>query len=102
MFHVDASSLHTGQRVAIRGGTGTPVLPLSNPFCPIPSFSCGGSPVSVASGQSAALTPGSYGTVTVAKGAALVLGEGTYQFCSLKVGRNGAIVTGGTSQSTIR
>jgi hypothetical protein len=103
VFHVDANHLRTGSRVVIRDGTGTPLLPLTVPFCPIPSFACSAQAVTVAARQSAGpLAPGSYGSLNVANLGAVVLAPGTFQFCSLKMGRNAALVTTGTTQSTLQ
>jgi hypothetical protein len=87
---------------AIVGSVSGAMLPLRDPFCPIPALECGGPEVRVERGQSAGpLAPGSYGDVVLKNGATLTLAGGDYQFCSLRTGRNATIQVLGSGQSTI-
>jgi hypothetical protein len=77
-------------------------LPLTDPFCPIPPFNCGGTDILVVSRQTRtfdATTP--YGRVIVLSGGTLNLLPGTYEFCSITTSRNARIVTTGGGQTTI-
>ena len=101
-FDVLANTLREGPGVVIRGTTGTPVLPLTNPFCPIPSFTCGGPDVTVpAGGTIGPLAPGSYGALTVFGGGTLTLAPGTFDFCSVKTGKLTRIIMTGATQTTV-
>ncbi len=55
------------------------------------TFPAPGANVSVASGHSQTLTPGSYGAVTVSGGGTLTLSAGSYQFTSLTVQAGGTL-----------
>jgi len=102
VFRVLANRLVTGPGAVIRDGTGTPVLPLTDPFCPIPTFACGAPSVTVPDhGASGPLPPGSYGELTVLPGGTLILDPGTFTFCSVKIGTQAAVVTTGTTPTTI-
>jgi len=102
VFDVFANTLQKGADVTIRGVQGTPALPLTDPFCSIPTFTCGGADVIVSAGSSTGpLAPGTYGNVLLADGATLTLAPGTFAFCSIKAGRDTTIETTGATQSTI-
>ena len=103
VYHVEANSVQKQGSVLIRGGQQFATLPLVTPYCPIPTFSCTGTPVTVPPGGSVGpLAPGSYGPLTVYPGGALVLQPGTYDFCSFRAGKNAAITPIGATQTTIR
>jgi hypothetical protein len=92
---VRANTLRIGRGAIVRGNIGTPALPLTAPFCPIPEFTCGSADVTVAMGESVGpLPPGSYGGLTVLRGGTLSLAPGTFEFCSVKTGRGTITVTG--------
>jgi hypothetical protein len=102
VFDVLANTLRKGPGVTIRGTTGTPVLPLTNPFCPIPSFTCGGPDVMVpAGGTVGPLAPGSYGAFTVFRSGTLILAPGTFEVCSVKTARSTTISITGATQTTM-
>jgi hypothetical protein len=102
VFNVLDNTLRKGPGVVIRGSTGTPVLPLTNPFCPIPTFTCGGPDVTVPPGGSVGpLAPGSYGNLTIFGGGTLTLAPGTFEFCAVKTGKTTGIVITGAAQTTI-
>jgi hypothetical protein len=90
-----ANTLRTGPGAVVRGSSGTPVLPLVAPFCPIPDFTCGGPDVTVPpSGSVGPLLPGSYGRLTVLRRGTLTIGPGTFAFCSVKTASGTIDVTG--------
>ena len=97
VFQVYANTVKTGFDAVIRDGTFPVTLPLVDPFCeiPVPTFTCGGMPVNLGPGESASLTPGTYGFVRVANGATLHLAQGTYTFCDVKMGREANIFADG-------
>jgi hypothetical protein len=89
---VVANDVQTGQGAIIRNGTSLPSLPIIEPFCDLPQFTCGDDAILVAPGQSSApLPPGTYGRVRVLNGAHLRLAGGVYQFCDIKTGRGATI-----------
>jgi hypothetical protein len=88
---VFANVVKTGLGAVIRNGGGSATLPLVDPFCEIPSFTCGTQLVNLPPGSTATLTPGVYGFVRVANGATLQLAGGVYTFCDVKMGREAAI-----------
>ena len=103
VFHVEANGLQMQPSVVIRGGRDFATLPLTTPFCLIPTFTCSGQPVIVPPGGSVGpLPPGSYGPLTVYPGGVLVLQPGTFDFCSFRAGKNAAITPIGATQTTIR
>jgi hypothetical protein len=77
----------TGIGAVIRNGSGPLTLPIVDPFCQIPSFTCGTEFINVAPGETRAVTPGTYGFVRVANGATLHLAGGIYTMCDVKTGR---------------
>jgi hypothetical protein len=101
VFDVFANHLSKGSGVVIRGTTGTPVLPLTAPFCPIPTITCGSTPVTLQPGESRTLAPGAYGSLAMPNGTSLTLTGGTYSFCSIRTGRNVTINVQGAGNSTI-
>jgi hypothetical protein len=70
-------------------------LPISDPFCQIPAFACGGTPVTVLPGETQMLAPGVHGVIRVMNGATLQLSAGTYTVCDVKMGRQARIETSG-------
>ena len=103
VFDVLANNLHKGTGVNIRGAVGTPVLPLTDPFCPIPPLDCtGGVDQIVPPGATLTLGPGTYGQFVVRNGGTLILTPaGTFTFCSLQTTRGVTIVVSGATASTI-
>jgi hypothetical protein len=92
VYSVFSNTLFMGPLAIIRGPTGPATLPLTNPFCPVPTFTCGGPDVIVESDASSGpLPPGSYGNVIVRNGASLTLDPGTFDICKLQVGRGGVV-----------
>jgi len=63
--------------------------PLSMPS--LPPATAGSASVSVSSGATKSLAPGAYGSVSVKKGAVLVLGEGKYVFKSLTLSSSATV-----------
>jgi hypothetical protein len=103
VFDVLTNHLHQGTGSIIRGTVGTPVLPLTNPFCPIPALSCtGGVDQIVPKLGTLTLAPGTYGNLVVKTGATVILApEGVFNFCSVHTGRNVTIVVSGMTPSMI-
>lgn len=100
--NVLGQQLRKGSGVIIRGRTGTPSLPLTSPFCPMPDVSCGSPDVLVGLGESVGpLPPGSYGRLTILRGGTLTLAPGTFDFCSVKTSAGVAITITGSERSTI-
>lgn len=90
VYSVFSNTLFMGPLAIIRGPTGPANLPLTNPFCSVTAFACGGPDVNVETNASSGpLPPGSYGNVIVRNGATLTLDPGTFYFCKLQVGRGG-------------
>ena len=81
------------QPVGTIRGAQTPALtlPLQSPSCTIPPPSCGGPSVVVERDRSLTLAPGAYGSLSVRNAGTVSLSPGTFQFCSIEVGRNAAI-----------
>jgi hypothetical protein len=89
---VVANDIQTGSGAIIRNGTALPSLPIIEPFCDLPQFTCGDDAILVAPGQATApLPPGTYGRVRVLNGGHLRLAGGVYQFCDIKTGRGATI-----------
>jgi hypothetical protein len=102
VFRVLANRLITGPDAQIRDGTGSPVLPLTDPFCPIPAFTCGAPDVTVPEhGLGGPLPPGSYGNLTIFPAGHLILDPGTFAFCSAKLGKDAVVITTGGTPTTI-
>jgi hypothetical protein len=98
VYTVLANRLIVGRDVIIRGTTGGPTLPLTAPFCPVSSFTCGTERVTVATGTvTAPLAPGVYGAVQIFNGGTLRLAPGDFTFCDLRTGRNATILTSGNT-----
>src|SRR5262249_1222453 len=96
VFQVLANTLNQGAGVTIRGGTGSPTLPLVQPFCSLPPITCGTSEVMVAPGASSGpLSPGTYGRLQVLNGGNLTLAPGVVTFFAVKLGRSAAPSTQG-------
>jgi hypothetical protein len=102
VFDVRTNKLKTGGGTIIRGSQGPATLPLTNPFCPIPAFTCGGTDVNVPTGSSVTLAPGSYNRLIVGNGATVTLSPaGTFSFCSVRTGRSALVETTGGTPSTV-
>lgn len=93
VFDVLANSLFRGLTATVRGDLGIVSLPLRDPFCELPLFTCdGNAPVAVPTGTSLDLVPGSYGALVVADGAVLNLEpDEEYTFCSARIGREAVV-----------
>jgi hypothetical protein len=103
VFRVLANTLLQGDFVTIRGGTGSPSLPLAQPFCTVPAIACGGAEVAVKPGESVGpLAPGTYGKLSVQNGSTLTLAAGTFTFCDIKMGRNASLTTLGTATLNVQ
>ena len=101
-FDVKAN-LVVSRGAVIRGTTTTPVmLPLSDAFCQIPSFTCGGENILLTNLEVRTLNPGSYGIIKVGEGAILNLKPGDYTFCQFITGRNVQVNFLGSVSSLIR
>lgn len=88
---VETNHLILGKGTSI-GSQGPVTLPLAAPFCPIPALTCGGPDVVVAKAANDTLAPGTYGALILANAASLQLTPGgTYNFCSVRVGRNATL-----------
>lgn len=88
-----ANAIKKGADVTVRNGTGTPSLPIIDPFCSLPPIACGGPSVRVDAGAtSGPLAPGTYSDLLVSSGATLILAPGTFSFCHVNTARN-AIIT---------
>ncbi|MCW5892278.1 MAG: choice-of-anchor A family protein [bacterium] len=98
-FSVLANTLSIGQNGVVRGATGpAPALPLAEPFCEIPTFTCGGDEIRVLPGTTVGpLAPGRYGSVRILNGGTLLLAPGTYEFCSVTMGRGARLATDGVT-----
>jgi hypothetical protein len=92
---VFANTVKTGLGAVIRNGSGPVTLPIADPFCQIPSFTCGANALFVAPGDTAFATPGTYGFVRVPNGATLHLAGGVYTVCDVKMGREASIIADG-------
>lgn len=89
---VVANDVQVGSGGIIRGGTSLPSLPIVQPFCDVPEFTCGDDAILVQVGDTTApLPPGTYGRVRVLNDGHLRLQPGVFQFCDLKAGRGSTI-----------
>jgi hypothetical protein len=103
IFRVLANHLHAGFGAIIKS-TGTPTLPIHDPFCPIPAIDCtGGTNEFVTRGANVALLPGvKYGVVAAQNAANITFaGPGTFTLCELRTARLTTVVVTGAGQSTI-
>jgi hypothetical protein len=101
VFDVLANDLVTGPGVTIRNSQGTPTLPLTDPFCVIPSITCDpGAPDVIVFGSAPPLPPGSYNRIRVTSGE-LVLQPGTFTACSVHAARGTRITITGVTPTTI-
>jgi hypothetical protein len=92
VFQVFANTLQVGSGADIRGGTGTPTLPILSPFCTLPAIACGSNDVIVPPNQSVGpLAPGVYGLLHVLNGASVTLAPGDFTFCDLRTGRDSKV-----------
>jgi hypothetical protein len=101
VFDVAANQLSRGRGVVVRGTRGAPVLPLTNPFCPVPTFACGGPTVVLPRHGSQSLPPGGYGDLMLRDDGVLTLTGGTYEICSLWAGKRVRIRVTGSGQTVI-
>jgi hypothetical protein len=90
-----ANTLKLGFEAVVRGATNPATLPVADPFCQIPTFTCGTQVVNLPPGDVQTLTPRTYGFARVANGATLHLAPGVYTFCDVKTGRDAQIVADG-------
>jgi hypothetical protein len=88
---VFANTVKSGVGAQIRNGSGPVALPLADPFCEIPSFTCGTQTINLPPGTNQRVVPGTYGFVRVANGATLRLAAGVYTLCDVKMGREARI-----------
>ena len=95
VWSVFANTVKTGSDAVIRGATGPITLPIVDPFCQIPDFTCGGSAIFLVPGDTAFVTPGTYGFVRVPNAATLHLAPGIYTVCDVKMGREASIIADG-------
>jgi hypothetical protein len=94
VFTVLANTPQLHPEAIVRNGTGLPVLPIADPFCTVPTITCGSQDFQVAPGQTLGpLAPGVYGRLRVLNGASVVLSPGEFTFCDIKTGRNATITT---------
>ncbi len=95
-----ANSPSFGTNAVARDGTGTPTLPVVEPFCPLPAIaSCNGNDVQVEPGFKAGpLAPGVYGRLWVLDGGSIMLSPGDFTFCDIKTGRGVKITTLGPAR----
>jgi len=99
---VQANELRLGRNVSIRGSISGAMLPVEDPFCPIPDFDCGGPNVVVERGSSEILTPGSYGSIRIQNGGSVQLTPGTYDTCDFIGARNVTVLAGdGTTLNVV-
>src|SRR5262249_37353259 len=97
---VAANALHAPK--ADVGSVSGALLPLEDPFCPIPPLDCGGPSVRARRGETVGpLMPGSYDEVVLMDGSTLTLAAGTYSFGSLRAGRNVTVELLGPGSSTL-
>jgi hypothetical protein len=101
VFDVQAN-LISSRGAVIRGSTSAVTVPLSDEFCQIPTFVCGGPDVQLLNLEVQTLNPGSYGNLRVGEGAILNLKPGDYTFCSFVTGRNVQVNFLGSVSSLIR
>lgn len=102
VYDAMANDLQLARGATVRNQMGIPILPLTDDFCPMSAITCGGPDVLVDRDMVAGpLTPGSYGHVRMMNGGALTLLPGTYDFCSIKTGRNASILVTGDTTSII-
>jgi hypothetical protein len=85
------TAVKTGFEAVIRHDLGPLVLPIADPFCEIPDFTCGGTAITVPYGETQTIAPGVYGIIRVMNGGTLQLGAGTYTVCDVKMGREARI-----------
>jgi hypothetical protein len=102
IYQAFTNKLNTGAGAIVRYSTGPATLPIEEPFCVIPTLTCGGPDTVVGVQENGApLAPGSYGRLVIGTGGSIILDGGAYQFCSIKTARAAAITVKGTSASTI-
>jgi hypothetical protein len=96
-----ASNQLEGTKAAV-GQQGPVALPLLADFCLVPMVACGGEAVVVRKQASMPLPPGAYGDLVLQNGATLLLGPGTYQFCSIRGGRRATLRTTGATTMNVQ
>jgi hypothetical protein len=104
VFNLRANRRHFGLGSTVAGSVSTVQLPLvGDPFCQLPAPACGGVDVVLGRNETAGpLVPGAYGRLTLSNDTALTLLPGTFDFCSVKGGRNAKITVLGASPTTVR
>jgi len=95
VYDVSANSVKLGAGAVVRGTTGPITLPIADPFCEIPAFTCGGTAIFLGPGETTSITPGTYGFVRVPNAATLHLAPGIYTVCDVKMGREASIIADG-------
>lgn len=90
LFDVAANILHVARDAVVAGATGPARLPLHPAFCPAVTVDCGTDTVAVTGART--LPPGRYGDLVLDPHASLTLQSGDYVFCSIKAGRDTAVV----------
>lgn len=92
VFDVAANRLRVSRGAIVAGTTSTATLPLRPDFCPAPATAptCGSTPALVMADQT--LPPGTYGDLILSNRAHLTLQPGEYTFCSIRTGREAAIL----------
>ena len=79
------------------------VLPLNDPYCPIPALKCGTTAIqSERNGGAVIMSPGDYGAVRMRNNSTLRFeSPGTYNICSLRAGRNVHIEVSNAGPTTL-
>jgi hypothetical protein len=95
VWSVFANTVKTGTGAVIRDGIGSVTLPIADPFCTIPEFTCGTQAIFLTPGDQQTATPGTYGFVRVPNAATLHLAPGIYTVCDVKMGREASIIADG-------
>ncbi|HWP65439.1 MAG TPA: hypothetical protein VNO26_05955 [Candidatus Limnocylindria bacterium] len=96
-YDIAAVTLFRTPTAVVRGAFDLVSLPLRQPFCTLPEFTCTiGNDVQVADYNTLVLPPGSYGALVVGNGATLTLDpNAVYDFCSVRIGRGALVESSG-------
>jgi hypothetical protein len=102
-FDLQANDVKVSRGATVRGAqTGAPAFPLVTPFDDVPAIACGPNDVAVPTGgDGGVLTPGTYGTLSLASGSRLALAPGAYTFCAVMVGPQAWLTVGGPGTTRI-
>lgn len=101
---VAGAAVTVSPKATVRNGIGeAPEFPLDDPACIVPEpVLCGEEAVSIAKRTVAGpLAAGSYSRLVVHSGARLELERGSFQFCSVQLGRGATLVTAGVGETTL-